>query len=203
MSNELQQYVDICKWPIYNWQQTIGRHIKCFQSFRLRLNLWSTPTCKLEGHWRSRLSWLSSCASRSFVGQGARCFALFCIVDYWLEECAKWIFELRFRFKKPRVRFGFGSVLWRPLIYLTWRAGSVVLLILSLTIVRTGHHSYDGCKHNRLYCRTWWYCSFIIIIMRMIPLLNKHSDIHWEKVVAFYFNFGFHNIGFRFSKKAS
>jgi len=91
-----------------------------------------------------------------------------------------------FGFEKNRwFGFFFGSVLWRPLIYFTWRAGLVVLLLLSLTIMRTGHHSYDGRKHNRLYCRTWWYCSFINIIMRMTPLLNNHSDIHREKVVAY------------------
>jgi len=45
------------------------------------------------------------------------------------------------------------------------------------------------------------YNFIIIIIIRMTPLLNQHSNIHWEKVVAFYFNIGFHNISFRILKK--
>jgi len=51
------------------------------------------------------------------------------------------------------VLFWFGFVTATD-IFCIWRADSVVLLILSLTIVRTDHHSYDGRKHNRLYCRT-------------------------------------------------
>ena len=40
----------------------------------------------------------------------------------------------------------------------------------------------------------------IIIIIRMTPSLNSIAK-HWEKVVAFSFDIGFHNIGFQFSKK--
>jgi len=81
------------------------------------------------------------------------------------------------------VWFRFGFVTATDIFYMEGRFGRFIDFN-PYTLV-TGHHSYDGCKHNRLYCRTWWYCSFIIIIMRMTPLLNKHSDIHWEKVVAF------------------